>query len=362
MKPIALCIVGCGAVVADLHMPVVEVLSRKRAVTVVALVDNQKERAGRFLKKFPRATVYEKLDEALRAQPIGLTFIASPPGLHAEHALTALASGSHVLVEKPMVTRSSDAQRLAEATKAAGRVTAVGLPRRYYPHIAEVADLIARGLFGSNLTFRYREGGAFGWPVASDAVFKREKSGGGVLMDKGVHALDVLEQLFGDVRVVRCRDDALHGGVECGAVLDLQYPNVKGELSLSWDQPLNNGIWISGSSAEAFLGLDVIHTYKWRQPGGKWTVRAAQKAWPKSLLANGPLKTPTDYYQCIALQWWGALRAIVHGERPAVDAERAGQVIRAIETAYAQSEPLTLPWLTPLEQSNMNPAHWRAAA
>ena len=362
MKPIALCIVGCGAVVADLHMPVVEVLCKKRAVTVVALVDNQKERAGRFLKKFPGATVFEKLDEALRAQPVGLTFIASPPGLHAEHALTALAAGSHVLVEKPMVTRSADARRLAEATKAAGRVTAVGLPRRYYPHVAEVSDLISRGEFGSDVTFRYREGGTFGWPVASDAVFKREKSGGGVLMDKGVHALDVLEQLFGNVSVLRCRDDALQGGVECGALLDLQYPGARGQLHLSWDQPLNNGIWISGSKGEAFLGLEVIHTYQWREPGGKWTVRAARKAWPKSLQANGPLKTPSDYYQCIALQWWGALRAIMLGESPAVDAARAGQVIQAIEAAYAQSESLSLPWLTPDEQKNMIPLHWRAAA
>ncbi len=362
MKPIALCIVGCGAVVADLHMPVVEILRRKGAVRVVALVDNQKKNAARFLKKFPGATVFEKLSEALAAEPIGLTFIASPPGLHAEHALAALASGSHVLVEKPMVTNSADAQRLAEATKAAGRITAVGLPRRYYPHVAEVSDLISKGDFGSNITFRYREGGTFGWPVASDAVFKRERSGGGVLMDKGVHALDVLEQLFGDVRVLRCRDDALRGGVECGATLDLKYPNAQGELHLSWDQPLNNGIWIFGEKCEVYLGLDVIHTYRRREPGGQWSVRAARKAWPNSLQPNGPLKTPSDYYQCIALQWWGALRAIVLGEKPAVDAERAGQVIKAIETAYSKSEPMPLPWLTAIEQENSVQSHWRTAA
>ncbi len=362
MKPIALCIVGCGAVVADLHMPVVESLQRKGAVNVVALVDNQKDRAGRFARKFRDAKVYDKLDEAIQSKPIGLTFVASPPGLHAEHVLAALNAGSHVLVEKPMVTNSIDAQRLVDASRKKGLVTAVGLPRRYYPHVAEVAERIANGDFGPRLTFRYREGGSFGWPVASDAVFRREKAGGGVLMDKGVHALDVLEQLFGAVKIKGCRDDSQSGGVECNALLDLEYVRAEGQLQLSWDQPLNNGIWVSGEKADAYLALETIHTYRWREPKGTWKVLPAQKDWPNSLTPNGPRKSPSDYYQCIGLQWWGALRAIALGEPPAVDAERASQVIRAIESSYRQSQSLVLPWLSRPEQVTSQKLHWRAAA
>lgn len=362
MKPIALCIVGCGAVVADLHMPVIETLQKKGAVNVVALVDNQKERAGRFIRKFREAKVYEKLEEALQSKAVGLTFVASPPGLHAEHVLTALNAGSHVLVEKPMVTNSTDAQRLVEASRRKGLITAVGLPRRYYPHVAEMAERIANGDFGPRLTFRYREGGSFGWPVASDAVFRREKSGGGVLMDKGVHALDVLEQLFGAVKVKGCLDDSLGGGVECNALLDLEYSQAQGQLQLSWDQPLNNGIWVSGAKADAFLALENIHTYRWREPKGTWAVLPARKSWPNSIAPNGSRKTPADYYQCIELQWWGALRAIVLGEPAAVDAERAGHVIRAIELSYMQSQSLNLPWLSRQERETSQKLHWRAAA
>lgn len=362
MERLNLCVIGCGAVVADLHLPVMERLEKSGVVRVTALVDNQPVRAERFRRRFREARVFSKAAEALAANPTQLTFIASPAGLHAEHTLAALAVGSHVLVEKPMVTNAADALRLTARAAETGKVIAVGLARRYYSHAAEVAERITRGDLGDAVTFTYREGGAVGWPMASDAVFRRPISGGGVLMDKGVHALDLLDQLFGPATVSSCLDDSLAGGVECNSIVDLTYPGASGRLQLSWDQSLNSGIWIRGSRAEAYVGLDDINHYRWRAPGEPWKGVRAGKSWPADTGPNPRRQIPMNYYECIHLQWVGALRAVLYGEAPAVDAARATRVIATLEKAFSVAQPLDLPWLGQAEAAAARRQHWRAAA
>jgi len=359
-----LAIIGCGAAVEDLHVPPLLKLARSGALRVTALVDNNPARSAKLRREFPAARFFGSPDEAYSADPVDLTLIASPPGLHIKHGLAAFGSGSHVFTEKPMVTNVNDADCLTAAANQAQRVLAVGLPRRFFPHVAEVAALVARGELGDALTFTYREGGPYDWPVASDAPFRREISGGGVLMDKGVHALDTLDQIFGAAEIIRSDDDSLRSGVESNARVELRYPqrNVRGMLQLSWDQVLNNGLWIYGSRAEISLGLDDIGVYRRRAPGGEWREIRATASWPATLAAANPKRViPDGYYDCIFLQWVSVIREIEHGEAPAVDGLKATRVIRTIEAAYQNSKPLDLPWLSAPERTALKANHWRAA-
>lgn len=359
-----LAIIGCGAVVEDLHVPPLLKLARRGALKVTALVDNNPERAGKLRREFPSARVFGSPAEAYAAGTVQLTLITSPPALHVAHGLAAFAAGSHVLTEKPMVTGGADADQLTAAATEADRILAVGLPRRFFPHVAEVAALVACGELGDELTFAYREGGPYLWPIASDAAFRRAISGGGVLMDKGVHALDTLDQIFGAAEVLRCEDDSLCGGVESNSRVELRYPerDARGTLQLSWDQPLNNGLWLRGARGEVWLGLDDIGVYRRRAPGGVWREVRATAAWPTTLSARPGRATPDGYYDCVLLQWVGVLRAIQFGEAPAVDGLKATRVIRTIESAYQRAEPLDLPWLTVPERAALKANHWRAVA
>jgi predicted dehydrogenase len=357
-----LAIIGCGAVVADLHVPPLQELARKGAVRVVALVDQQPARAQRIQKRFPGARIFPSFADARNSTPIHLTFVASPPGLHADHGVSALEAGSHVFVEKPMVTRSEDAARLVASAKAACKVLAVAHPRRFFPHVAEVAELVRRGEFGREIRFTYREGGVYGWPIASDFAFRRPVSGGGVLMDTGVHTLDTLEQLFGAGKVVACRDDSLSPGVEANSVVELEFKNAVGTLQLSWDQPLNNGLWIRGNDNEVWLSTGEIRTYRMRSKQGPWRTVSARMDWPGTIGAEAKRVSPFTYYDCVFLQWVGMIRAILHGEPPAVDGVRAEQVISQIESAYSMAEPLELPWLDATEREICRNKHWRMSA
>ena len=354
-------IIGCGAAVEDLHVPWLKKHQRNGMINIVALCDRSPHRAAALGRAFPRARICAQVEEALTS--IDLALIASPAGLHFEHALAALRAGSHVLTEKPMVTRSEDAEALCSAARTARRVLAVGLPRRYFPHAAEVARIVRNGELGDRLSFKYREGAPYSWPVASAASFRRESSGGGVLMDKGAHALDTLDQVFGAGAVLSCRDDALVEGVECNAVVELTYPELgaRGSFQVSWDQPLQSGLHIRGERAEIWLDLDDIRTYRRRSVGESWSFVRSSTAWPANLSPNPRMRQPAGYLECIEFEWIGMLRAVLHGEAPGSSGESAGRVIKLIEDAYRAAEPLDLPWLSDPERAHMRERHWRVS-
>src|SRR5207253_244567 len=79
----------------------------------------------------------------------------------------------------------------------AGRVLAVGMVRRMFPSLALAKELVEGGALGDDLRFVYREGSVYGWPVSTDAAFRRATAGGGVLTDVGSHVLDFLAAIFG---------------------------------------------------------------------------------------------------------------------------------------------------------------------
>jgi predicted dehydrogenase len=351
-------IVGCGAVVDELHVLPLRRITRHGVLQVTALIDRAPARAETLRRYFRDARVFGSIEEAGLAGALDLTLITSPPGLHAEHALAAFSLGSHVLCEKPLTILSSEAERMVAAAARAQRLLAVGMTRRFYPNFAEIAGLLARGELGDGVQFVCREGGLYGWPIATDAAFRREVSGGGVLMDKGVHVLDSLCWLFGEPHVVRCRDDAQQGGVEANSIVELEFPNARGMMQLSWDQPLANGLHIKGPEGEIRVEPNEIIEYQRRPPGGTWRRVRSEAKWPAEVM--GPkLGQPKSYYDCFDFQLTSVIRALLHGEPLTVDGSRAAQVLRALDHAYAVARPLPCPWLGEREQAAQAAGHWR---
>src|SRR5690606_2909068 len=87
------------------------------------------------------------LDDLL-ARDADLAVIASPHPLHAELAERALAAGLHVLVEKPLAARPSEARRITDAARAAGKVAAVALQHRFRQEVVTARSIVATGGLG----------------------------------------------------------------------------------------------------------------------------------------------------------------------------------------------------------------------
>ncbi len=358
-----LAIIGCGTVVEELYVLPLRRLAKAGVLRIAALVDREPRRIERLGCQMGRPAGHADLASALRAGPLEAVLVTSPVGLHAEHVVQALEAGCHVFCEKPLTNSTREATRMIEAARKAQRVLAVGMTRRFYPNLAEIAGIIQRGELGEPVRFTLLEGGPYGWPIASDAAFRRERSGGGVLLDVGAHTIDSLCGLFGEPRVTACEDDAQAGGVEANVRLNLEFPRASGVLQLSWDQPLNSGLHVAGARGEVRMNNLEIVDYERREAGGNWRRIRSGFTWPSEPRTTSPARgQPQCYYDCFDYQLTAFCRAILHGEPVAVDGTAAARVTAAIESAYSQSRPMQMPWLDERANQCMRDRHWRAPA
>jgi predicted dehydrogenase len=353
--------VGCGAALEHLYRQPLCDMERRGWLKVSAVVDPDTERARRAAAWFRRARSVPSLEAALLA--VGrtdLVIIASPPAFHASQTCVAFERGCHVLCEKPMAHSVEGAKQMVAAAEKAGRLLALGMARRFYPSV-EAVRLWVKANPDFPMLFSYREGSLFDWPVASPALFRRTTGGGGVLIDKGVHALDVLCHLFGAGRLVRSADDAPKGqGVESNAVLDLAFGSSRGLLQVSWEAPLNNGFHISGETEELWMPISPIDAI-WKRsssPGSAWKKEEARITWPGDL-AEGR-SSPMNIFDCIRLQLVSLLRAIHLGEPLMAGGKEGLAVLGLLLAAYEQSTPISQSWLPEAEQRRAAGAHWRS--
>lgn len=355
-------IIGCGAVLEQCHRTPLQKLGPKLGFKVAGLVDPSPARLAKAGRWFAGAKTFGSLDACYdEIREISLTVITSPPPLHAAQAEKAFGKDSHVLCEKPLAGTPADAERMLQAAQRAGKVLALGMTRRYYPCLVEARKRIQGRALGESLDFVYREGGVYGWPVVSGAPFRRESSGGGVLLDKGVHALDSLGFLFGAGQVTAHADDGPAESVEANSRTELQFERAKGILQLSWDMNLNNGLHIRGTEGEYWIPigpLDLLYSRESEQ--SRWRSEKVHVEWPLDLSPlRGRTGCPIDYNDCFRFQLVQTLRAICLGEAPSATAEQGMATMRLICAAYAQAAPLEKPWLNPVEQAWGRTRHWR---
>lgn len=357
---IGVVLVGAGAVVQEHYCYPLRRLEKSGEVRVLGVVDPDDARARQVAERFKAAHAYSDTASAWAGGAYDLAIVASPPGLHADQACEAFRHGCHVLCEKPMTTNSGDCDRMNAAAAAAGRVLGVAFPRRFYANFADVARLIEDGDLGENLRFTYREGSTYSWSITTGAAFQRDKSGGGALLDRGVHMLDQLNWLFGaPVVVERSYDDSLHGGVETNSRLELTFPRAQGIMQVSWEFPLYNGLHIWGTRGEVMLEPDQVRTYLRKTPGG-WLRVPATADWPADMVREGGKRfRPANGQDCFGAELIAMLRCIAFGEAYPVTGVQAQAVQTAIEDAYRRAEPLECRWLPAEEQAAARALHWR---
>lgn len=140
-------------------------------------------------------------------RPMDLVIIGSPSGLHASQGIAAARQGMHILTEKPIDISRSRADELIEAARQSGVKLAVIFQDRMKPHIRQLKDWINRGLLGKPLLVDAR----VKWYRPPEYYAKSRwrgtlaLDGGGALMNQGIHTVDLLLWLLGDVSRVQAR-------------------------------------------------------------------------------------------------------------------------------------------------------------
>ncbi len=138
---------------------------------------------------------YQSLDELLADDSIDLIDITTPTFLHHEQALEALASGKHVLCEKPMTRTSQQAREITETVEKAKGFFMPAMCLRFWPEWKWAKDAIDDDRFGRPLSARFqRVAEAPAW--GQNSFLDGEKSGGG-LLDLHIHDADFAAYCFG---------------------------------------------------------------------------------------------------------------------------------------------------------------------
>lgn len=183
-------IIGCGLV------------GKRRAAAlgsapIVAVADLEIDRA-RALAAGSSAACTTDWRDAIRRPDVDVVIVATVNSLLAEISIAALEAGKHVLVEKPAARNLRELDAFIAAQKRSGKLVRVGFNHRYHPALQKAKQLQLDGAVGEMMFVRgrYGHGGRPGYDREWRADPKR--SGGGELIDQGVHLIDLARQFLGD--------------------------------------------------------------------------------------------------------------------------------------------------------------------
>jgi predicted dehydrogenase len=198
MSQIKMGIIGCGSICAA-HCQGLTTLSEM--FRVVAACDTERERAEGCALQFPGAKVYTDYRALLDESDAEAVDILLPHALHRPTAVDCLQAGKHVLVEKPIATTLEDADAMIEAARTAGRKLMVAFNERFDPQYQKVKEAVENKLLG-DLTAARADHNQFVGVGANHWIASRQMMGGGALIGSGIHRVDLLLWIAGDVRRV----------------------------------------------------------------------------------------------------------------------------------------------------------------
>lgn len=336
MSDLRVAVIGCGAVAQLVHLPSLEAISGMRTTL---LIDTDVSRAADLARTFGVPATGTDYREAIGR--VDAAIVAVPHHLHAHISTELLDGGVHVLVEKPMALHSGECDAMIAAAEAAGRVLAVGLLRRFHDSLRFTKSAIDTGLIGRLKKVEIREGAAYRWMLASDAMFKRPA--GGVLADAGAHVLDLLVWWFGDCEIRSYRDDAA-GGVEADCEIRVGLPDGVGAVvALSRARDLPGTALLEGHYGVLEVGTKTDSTVR-LAVGDRRTVLAG-----KPIESGGA--PPASLVDMCIRQLEDFRDAIRDGRPPRVTGREGRKSVTLIETCYAMRQPIEYPWEAPLPLS-----------
>jgi predicted dehydrogenase len=207
---VQLAIVGTGAISQVVHVPI---FVERKDVDVVALADADPHKAQTLADRFgvPRVLDWDRI---VADPDVDAIVITTPNHLHEEMCVQAMEAGKHVMVERPIASTSAGAAHIVDVAERTGKILMLGLPHRYRPEVAALRSFVARGELGTLYSIR---GSWMTRPVTVTRPTwrqRRDKAGGGALIDLGIPALDLCLWISGFPKISWVSCVVRHGDYE----------------------------------------------------------------------------------------------------------------------------------------------------
>ncbi len=196
MGKIKVGIIGVGNI-SGAH---IQAYQKNPNVELYAFCDINEKQLNKRAKEFGISRTFTNKEDMLALPELDAVSVCTWNSAHAECAIAALEAGKHVLCEKPMATNAEDARRMKEAAEKSGKLLMIGFVRRFGNDCAVLQDFLNTGFFGdlyyAKATYLRRNGCPGGW------FGEKARSGGGPLIDLGVHVIDLVRYLMGNPKPV----------------------------------------------------------------------------------------------------------------------------------------------------------------
>ena len=248
-------IVGCG-MISEFHL---RGWQRIPEIEIVALVDPVRSRAEERRAQFaPLADVHATLDSLFtnvapgQAGSLDFVDIVTPPWLHREHCLRAAQAGVHIICQKPLCHRLEDARALVSELRDYRRLFLVHENHPYRPWFRDILQRHRAGFFGPLRFLHLSQHDAHEPPE----VFKAEAERG-VLLEYGVHLVDMVRALLGEPDRVSARLQRINPRVRGDSLAHVvfDYRDTAAVLDISWKAHglAQGSVLLVGDAGEAFF-------------------------------------------------------------------------------------------------------------
>jgi predicted dehydrogenase len=300
---------------------------------LVEIVDTNEIRA-RELSKKSKCEFSLDWERAVSSDSIDIVVVSTTNDMLSKIALKAASNKKHILVEKPGPTTYNDMRLLEKATNENLIVAKIGFNHRFHPGIAELRRLFDSGSIGE-ITFvraRHGHGGRIGYE--KEWRGKPEISGGGELMDQGVHSLDLINWFIKDLDKVTAWTNSCFWNmpVEDNVMAILSNSSmVTASMNASWTQ------W------RPFFSFEVYGTKGFAE------VKGLGGAYGQETLTYGLSQGDNNnriFYPSVdhswTLEWDHFLSCIKERKEPMSSIRESLQVSKAVESIYKSAKNSTV--------------------
>ncbi len=193
MKKVKWGVIGCGGIADRRTIPGMMLAENAE---LVAVMDANGEAAARVKEKYGARYAFDKMEDLLALDEIEAVYIASPVFCHKEQALAAARAKKDILIEKPVGLSVAEAEEIAAFCKSEGVKLGVGFMMRFHAYHQKMRELVQSGKIGEVVSVRSQ---FTCWYPEMENCWRQQKqlSGGGAMMDLGVHCVDLLRYITG---------------------------------------------------------------------------------------------------------------------------------------------------------------------
>lgn len=186
-------VIGCGGIADRRTLPGMMLCDNAE---LVAVMDANKAAAERCREKYSAKYAFDNIEELLAIDEIEAVYIASPVFCHKEQAMKAADAKKHILIEKPVGLTSKEAEKIAAYCESKGVKLGVGFMMRFHAYHQKMREIVQSGKIGEIVSARAQ---LTCWYPEMENCWRQDVklSGGGAMMDMGVHCVDLIRYITG---------------------------------------------------------------------------------------------------------------------------------------------------------------------